>query len=362
MPLTIRKQPRSPYWFARGTVSTRLADGTIHNVRIEKSTRTTSKRRAAQISSDLERYYHEIAYNPKKPGPRKTFAGAALTYIQSHGGESDRFITKLIEHFGETPIDEIDQAAVARAASELYPDCSASTHVRAVFAPTTTILRLSGVNPNFKRPRIQKAPVIVPPEDWFDAVLPHCPPKLAALLITLTLRGRRITGLLNLREDAINYETGVAVIRRTKTGDPIQITIPETALDLLKQARPKGFTGRYSRSVFGYVSRSNVYRALAKACECAGILVTDKNGKKVGGYYGSHAIGRHAFASRLLGDGKSVKFVAEAGRWKSPRLVLDTYGHLEHQDVDKAVDEVGYRWGSKRKAQQKSKEKQDVKS
>ncbi|MGK2922723.1 MAG: hypothetical protein ACSLE4_08055 [Methyloceanibacter sp.] len=62
---------------------------------------------------------------------------------------------------------------------------------------------------------------------------------------------------------------------------------------------------------------SRVYRALSKACERAGILVTDKNGKKVGGYYGSHAIGRHAFASRLLADGKSVKFVAEAGGGKA---------------------------------------------
>jgi integrase len=357
MPLTIRKQAGSPFWFARGTVPARQPDGTIQNVRIERSTRCKSKRAAAQVAEDFARYYYELAHHPK-PTPTKTFAGAALTYIQSHGGESDRFITKLIEHFGETPIDEIDQAAVAKAASELYPNGSASTHVRAVFAPTTTILRLSGVNPNFKRPRIQKAPVIVPPEDWFDAVLPHCPPKLAALLITLTLRGRRVTELLDLREDAIDYETGVAVIRRTKTGDPIQVTIPEAALELLKQERPKGFTGRYSRSVFGYVSRSNVYRALAQACERAGILVTDKNGKKIGGYYGSHAIGRHAFASRLLAGGKSVKFVAEAGRWKSPRLVLDTYGHLEHQDVDKAVDEVGYRWGSERTALKKTDKKQ----
>lgn len=334
MPLSLRK--RGKHWYARGTVPAQKADGSIGRVRIEESTRSQSKARAREVAADIERHYHNLAYGRLiERGP--SFAEAALTYVQTRG-KSDRFVTKLIRHFGETPISEIDQAAVSDAANALYPGCSASTHTRAVYAPVTTVLRLSGVNPNFKRPRIQKAPVVLPPKDYFDKVLGHCPPKLAALLITLTLRGRRVSELLGIPEGGIDFETGTAVIHRTKTGDPVQISIPDTALDLLKQDRPKSWTGRESRSAFGYVSRSNVYRALKQACERAGI---DRFSK-------THSIGRHSFASRLLAEGRSVKFVAEAGKWKSPRLVLDTYGHLEQTEVDRDVKKLGEEWGKKR--------------
>ena len=42
----------------------------------------------------------------------------------------------------------------------------------------------------------------------------------------------------------------------------------------------------------------------------------------------------------------------EGGRWKSGRLVMDTYGHLEQSDVQTESKELGQIWGDeiKRKA------------
>jgi site-specific recombinase XerD len=53
----------------------------------------------------------------------------------------------------------------------------------------------------------------------------------------------------------------------------------------------------------------------------------------------SHKIGRHAFAARLLRQGKTLKEVQEAGGWskKSYRLLAEIYGQLEQSAVDASV-------------------------
>lgn len=339
MPLTLRK--RGKYWHARGTVPAQKADGSIGRTRIEESTRTESKARARKVASDLERHYHDLAYGKiQHQGP--TFAEASVTYLQTRG-KPDRFLPKLLRHFDNTPIAEIDQAKVAEAAHTLYPNAKASTHIRAVWAPVTTILRLSGRNPNFKRPKPEKPQITVPSDDWFDRVLPHCPPKLAALLITLTLRGRRVSELLGIPREAVDFKSGEAVIGRTKTGEPVLLSIPTQALELLCQERPKSWTGRESKWAFGYASRSNVYRALKQACERAGIPVFRK----------THSIGRHALATRLLKEGKSLKFVMDAIGWKTIKMPAQHYGHLEQREVDRDVKELGDRWGKKRQLTKK---------
>jgi hypothetical protein len=58
-------------------------------------------------------------------------------------------------------------------------------------------------------------------------------------------------------------------------------------------------------------------------------------------YYTSHRVGRHAFAARLLAEGKSLRFVMEAGGWATIQIVAETYGHLERSYVDDALRETG---------------------
>lgn len=325
MPLAIRK--RGKYWHARGTIPARQADGTIRRIRIEESLRTESKVEARKRASDFERHYHDLAYGRSvKRGP--TFAEAALTYLQTRG-KHDRFIPKLLKHFGETPIEEIDQEAVSSAAHVLYPGRSASTHNRAVYAPIVTILRLSGWKPDFRRPRISRKPFSVPGDEWFDALLPHCPPRLSALIAFITLTGRRITEAL----EAIDNGDGTCTIGRSKTGNPVVCSVPRLVVDLLVSG---GVVSSHDR-LFPFGDRHNVYRALRKACQRAGVP-----------YYGTHAIGRHAFATRLLREGKSLKFVADAGGWASIKMPAQHYAHLEKSEVQDQVREVQEKWSRKR--------------
>jgi hypothetical protein len=76
----IRK--RGKFYYFRGTIPARQADGTIVRIRHEESLKTVSRSDATKRAADIERHYWNTAYNPPKP-PRLTFAQAALTYIET---------------------------------------------------------------------------------------------------------------------------------------------------------------------------------------------------------------------------------------------------------------------------------------
>lgn len=322
----------------------RQTDGRISRVRIEESTREVSKVRAARVAADLYQFYHEQAYRPKaKASP--SFTDAAITYVETkQPSKRDRgFVAKLVQFFGETPIADIDQAAISQAAHALYPEASASTHVRAVYAPACTVLRIAGVRPDWKRPKHRKRPITIPPDEWFARVLPACEPSLRALLLFLTLTGRRISEAL----EAIDNGDGTATIGKTKSGNAVVVAIPDLVQRLLVGVGVK--PGR----LFTYGDRHNVYRALLRACDKAGVLVRDDKGKIIEGWYGSHALGRHSFCTRLLREGYSTKFVADAAGHASTRMIDLHYGHLEQSEVQTEVRKVGQRWGKRLAKQQK---------
>jgi integrase len=322
MSLNIRK--RKGVWHARGVVPARQPSGKIVNVRIERSLRTERKAEAAAKAADLARYYHDLAYGKIKAGS-PSFAKAVKTYLQTRG-KDDRFVDRLLNHFKETPIDQIDQEAISRAAHILYPGCKASTQNRAVYDPVTAILRLSGVRPDYKRPKQDRRPLSIPSNEWFDAVIPHSSPRLAALLVFLTLTGRRITEAL----EAIDNGDGTATIERTKSGKPLIVVVPAMVHRLLGRSV-------HNTRLWTYGCRQNARRELVKVCAKAGVPL-----------YGFHALGRHAFATRLLKQGKSLKFVADAGGWASIRIPAQHYLHLEQSEVQEDVRKVGEEWLKKR--------------
>lgn len=337
MSLTLRKRPGSPFWHARGTVPTRQADGTIARIRIEESTRSESKRRAREIAADLDRYYHELAYRPQtKAVP--TFAAAALTYIQT-SNRSDRFITALLRHFGETPIDQIDQAAVVKAAHELYPKGSPATHNRAVFTPVSAILKMAGFKSELKRPKIESKPIKIPDDAWFDAVLPVVPPHMAALIVFLTTRGRRVGEALALKREDVDWRTREVVIARTKNGRPVKVTLPRLCVEYLRKAPER-------ERLFGYETLQGAHSTLKGICKRHKLKA-----------FGFHSIGRRSFATRLLKQGRSIKHVQKAGGWESIDVLAKHYLHLEQSEVAADVEKVGEQWGRERKKARKQREK-----
>lgn len=338
MPLALRKRGR--YWHARGSVPARQADGKIRRVRIEESTHVESVVRARKIASDIERHYHELAYNPeRKRGP--TFAEAAITYIQTRG-RSDRFVTALIKFFGETPLADIDQAAAIEAADKLYPGAKASSLNRSVFTPLIAIRKIAApaVNlPRLVRPggHAESNPISIPNDDWYAKLLPLCPPRLAALIIFLSLSGRRVGEALALTEKDVDYERGEVTIERTKTGSPVVAPLPQPVIAYLSLADGHRYVGnRPNGRLFGYSRLTSAHVALTRVCKLAKVP-----------RYGFHAIGRHSFATRGLKAGKSLKWVQQAGGWKTIKMVADRYSHLEQSEIHKDVLELGAKWGER---------------
>jgi site-specific recombinase XerD len=91
-------------------------------------------------------------------------------------------------------------------------------------------------------------------------------------------------------------------------------------------------------SLFGFASRYTANQALKRVCQRHGLP-----------FYSFHKAGRHSFASRLLREGKSLKFVAEAGGWASIKMPAEIYGHLEKSDIEQQVKESQERWSRARK-------------
>jgi len=333
MPLTIRKRGKTGRYQVRGTVPAKTANGSIGHIRIEESTGTSDSRKARKVAADIERHYHELAYNPQASlGP--TFAEATLLYIQTTGNK-DIHVKQLLDHFGETPLKDIDQAAALRAADVICPGTKASTRNRRIFTPLIAISRLSGVTLPLKRPKGYAAitPRAIPDDEWFEKVLAVASPQIGALILFLTLTGRRIGEAIALRKDDIDYETRTAQIRKTKTGKPISVRVPDICFDKLGLGSDVWASLDGQSRLFRFRSSGVFRKQLAAACRKHGLT-----------YFPSHALGRHSFATRLLREGKSIKFVQEAGHWATPTLVMSTYGHLEKQQVHSEASDIGTQW------------------
>ena len=100
----------------------------------------------------------------------ETFAGAALRYMEA-GGEK-RFIAPVLRHFGETPIDQIDQQAIDRAAAAIYPRGANATRNRQVYTPVSAVLQFAGVNLDVRR--LKAPPGIIRWIEPEEAAAAHC--------------------------------------------------------------------------------------------------------------------------------------------------------------------------------------------
>lgn len=336
MALTLRK--RGGVYHARGSVPEKQADGTVARIRIERSTGTGDRKRARQAAEQIEKECWDRAYSGVGPGA--TFAEAALTYMETTG--NTRFITPLLDHFGLTSLSAIGQDETLAACKALYPGRTPQTWNRQVFTPVNAILVLAARQgkcppPDLERPKGHDAlpELSLPDDDWFDKVLPHCNPRAAALLLTLAMRGRRISELTGIRSKDVDADTGYAVIGRTKNGEPVLLHIPQEAFDAIDD-----WTER--ERFFGYSSRWTARNAIQRACTRAGAP-----------FYSSHKAGRHYLSSRILKKGHSLKFLKDALGWKTIAMPARRYGFLERSEVDEQVKELGRIWGKARKMQGK---------
>ncbi len=323
MSLKVTKRPKTPHWVIRGTVTGR---------RIEKSTGTTDRNRAEAMRIKLEgelldRYTFGDGYVA-------TFAEAVNRYLDD--GKDSRFLCPLLDRFGDWPLVKIKTTHVKDAAQEIYPNASAATRNRQVLTPMSAIINYAADHElcnhirlrRYKESKVERCAVS---REWLDAVMLQCPENLATMLMFMTLTGSRVGDACALRWKDVNLVNGFVTLPWPKSGTPERVALSAPLI-----AAMANLSIPRRDPVFGYAHRWSVYGTLRRACKRANV-----------DYHTPHEIGRHTFATWLLEQGHSLKFVMEAGRWASTRLVGEVYGHIERSHVDDGVRALGESWGSK---------------
>lgn len=329
-------------WYARGTYPLKTPEGKIERKRGYVGEGSDTR---AQCQADCDRLNREIEEAIKAGPLAPTFEEAVVTYLGS-GGDA-RFLgeeegkpgNRLLDCLAQFRCDEIDDATMVRTANKLYPTATAATINRQLYTPVISVLRLASKGkhwkPALRRPKgyLEHSPAKSPGDDWFVAVRAKCRPTLWALVLFDAIHGRRAGEALGLAPSDYDRSAGTILIDRTKNGEPVFIRLAKPVIEAID-----AYDWHFGPGLFGYYTkqnRRNLYRDLALACEQAGVP-----------YFTPHQAGRHAFAKRLLAEGKSLKHVKEAGKWKSMH-VATLYGAFEHSEVDDDTRQIGEQWVTK---------------
>jgi integrase len=197
--------------------------GSYLAVAVNQSSGTHKRSIARTVLANLERAIENGEWPPKPPAGNneRTFLSAAVAYLEA--GRRKRYVSRLIKHFGATPLDQIDQAAIDEAAIALLPNAAPSTRNAAVYTPVSAILRHAGVDLKLRRPKGAKGRVVT---DWLrqedaagiiqaaDAI----DAEFALLLRFLLYTGLRLGEALSLSWSDVELQKGTVWARRKKGG------------------------------------------------------------------------------------------------------------------------------------------------
>lgn len=282
--------------------------GTFRGVRVRQSARTIDKATAETIRSATETDILEGQYGKRHP----TFEIACEGYLNDGGDE--RFMLKVFNAFDGWELRTITPHIIRQKAQEAYPEASGATRNRQFITPAQAVINWGHQQGmcgpiKVKRFPVAKADRRAVGRDWMDAFMSEASPHLGALFLFMFTTGARISEAVGLEWADVNLKDRTALLRDTKNGTDHTAHLSDELCEAIS-ALPLG------PRVFGYRSRHSVYGPTQNACKRAGIE-----------YVPPHQAGRHSFATALDAAGVTATRIANAGNWKSVRLVQDTYTH-----------------------------------
>jgi integrase len=206
--------------------------GSYLGIRVDQSCKTDKRSVARAILARLQGEIERGEY-PPRPAPDKrepTFLTAANAYMEA--GKRPRYVAPLIKHFGETPLPEIDQAAIDKAAMALYPNVTGATRNSYVYTPVSAILHHAKVKIIVGRPPGAKGRIIkdwLPPPDALGIIeaADTFDREFGTLLAFLLYTGPRIGGALNLRREDVRLDERAAWARPQKGQSPMDAKLRE---------------------------------------------------------------------------------------------------------------------------------------
>lgn len=225
MPLKLYRKRGSPNWYIRGTV---------RGITVDESSKVAAKSDAETIRARREWECLQASVFGRKT--TRTFLEATVAYMEA-GGER-RFLAPLIKHFGTTPLADIDQTAIDRAAKTLYPSGEPSTLNRQVYTPVSAVLKFAAKRGmcefrQIDRPRQPKGRVRWLTSAEADRLIGACSAHLKPLIVFLLYTGCRLSEGLYLDWAQVDLKRGEVQFLKTKNGDARGVPLHPRAIAVL---------------------------------------------------------------------------------------------------------------------------------
>lgn len=250
-----------------------------------------------------------------------TFKEAAISYIEN-GGE-ERYLSPIIEYFGDIDLTTIAPFDVKKMALELYPKHSNSTRNRQALTPARAVLN-HGYDRGWcqliriKRLKTDKVEHKPPANSmWTFSFIRQCErdglDHLAALVLFMQQTAARVSEAVALQWDEVDLTNRKVTLLKTKTDVMSTRHLTDELISRISKLP------QTDGPVFKYTSRFSVNERIIKVCERAEIP-----------YKSSHIVGRHSFATMLVAGGVDIKTAMDAGGWKSSKIFLEIYVHSQN--------------------------------
>jgi integrase len=337
MPLKLVKprEGKSPNYTIRGTYL---------GIYVDRSCRTGREAVARKQLRDIAGAIERGEYLEKPlPAGAPSFMSAAIAYMRS-GGERSEGLARLMEHFGDTLLVDIDQDAIDDAALRLYPAVTPATRNRKVYTPVSAVLHHAKVDIAIKRPRGSKGRQrtdFLTPEDA-SAIIAAADEEFALLLRFLLYTGVRIGEALALTWE--NIDRGLAYVGKTKNGDPRTVRIRADLLADLEQTR------QAHGKVFKFRRGGGLKNRLVRARMIASGVTPRKRGRADTALMRrppAHRLSwvtfhtfRHTWATWLRRyGGADLQGLVATGNWRDPRSAA-RYAHVVARDEWSRVDDM----------------------
>lgn len=293
----LKKHPNGIYY----------AHGTLNGQRIRKTLKTRDRREAKAEAARLENDLRNQATHGRNGGA--AFEVMAVAYVED-GGEA-RFLKPIAKAFAGRDIASIKKNEIRSLARKLYPLAENSTLNRQVIVPAQAVINYAAEDERcppikvkrFKEKKKKSNPIT---RADLDRLRAHCNPYLSAILLYNLQTASRIGNTIGVMQEDLNLEQRTIRYDTTKNGEPFTVYLTDEMIRLLKQLKPRN--GR----VFSYKSKSSARKALKRATEKAELP-----------YRTFHELGRHSFATHFAKLDWNSRKIADAGGWKSTRMVDD---------------------------------------
>jgi integrase len=326
--------------------------GKYLGVVVGKSTETNRKDAAEAFKRKVERCIEEHGCYPepklKIDKNRRSFLDAAVQYMESGGNK--KYVDKLINHFGETPLADIDQDAVDAAALVIYPGVTPATRARQCYTVISAIMHhaLGDKAPMLRRPKGSKGKKktdFMWPEDCFAIIeeADKIDSEFGLYLRLLISTGIRKSEGLKLLSADIRPEERAAWLRTSKNGDPRMLRLRQDLMAPLIEHLKTNAGERLFRFKDGGWFKHLLMRSKLAACGIQNCPKSRPIGWKVPAhrlsFVGFHCF-RHSWATWMrMYAGADIKGLVATGNWRDEGSA-SRYSHVVPRDEWNRVEDL----------------------